>query len=96
MHLNISGHHIEVTQALRTYAEEKFLKVKAHFNNIINIDMVLEVEKSINTAEATVHISGANIFARVQSDDMYHSILELVKKIEVQVIKHKEIKHKHR
>ncbi len=96
MRLNISGHHIEVTQSLRDYAEDKFGKIKSNFNNIINVDLVLAVEKNVQKAEAVLHIRGTNMFAQVQSDNMYHSILELVKKLESQIIKYKEKVQKHR
>ncbi len=96
MRLNISGHHVEITQSLRDYSEDKFNKIKSNFDNIINIDLVLAVEKNIQKAEAVLHMRGTNMFAKVQSDDMYHSILELVKKLESQIIKYKEKVNKYR
>ena len=95
MQLNISGHHVEVTQALRDHAHSKLQKIKQHFNQVMNINLVLEVEKNIQKAEATIHISGQDLFAHVSSDDMYHSINELVKKLDAQVYKYKEKIQKH-
>lgn len=98
MQLNISGHHIELTQALKEHAHSKLIKIKKHFKQVMNINLVLEVEKTAQNpqkAEATIHISGQDLFAKVASDDMYHSINELVKKLDAQVQKHKDKIQKH-
>ncbi len=89
MQLNISGHHVEITEALKNYAEDKLSKIKIHFNHIININMLLAVEKKLQKAEATIHISGTDLFAEARSEDMYNSIAQLAKKLEAQVVKHK-------
>ena len=89
MQLNISGHHVEITEALKNHAEDKLTKIKTHFNHIININMVLAVERKLQKAEATIHISGTDLFAEARSDDMYLSITQLAKKLEVQIVKHK-------
>lgn len=96
MQLNISGHHIEVTQALKDHASSKLQKLKQHFNQVMNVNMVLEVEGSVQKAEATVHISGHDLFAQVESSDMYHSINDLVKKLDAQIHKYKDKIQKHR
>jgi putative sigma-54 modulation protein len=58
--------------------------------------MILEVEKDVQKAEATIHVSGADLFAKAQSDDMYTSIDQLVNKLDAQVKKHKEKLNNHR
>jgi putative sigma-54 modulation protein len=58
--------------------------------------MILEVEKDVQKAEATIHVSGADLFAKAQSDDMYASIDQLVNKLDAQVKKHKEKLNNHR
>lgn len=95
MQLNISGHHVEITDALKIHAQSKLKKIKQHFNQVMNIHMVLEVDKNIQKAEATLHISGHDLFARAEGDDMYHSINELAKKLDAQVAKYKEKMQKH-
>ncbi|MBT4519799.1 MAG: ribosome-associated translation inhibitor RaiA [Halieaceae bacterium] len=90
MQLNVSGHHVEVTTPLKEYVENKFERLQRHFDQITNIDVTLVVEKMIQKAEATVHISGADIFATAQSDDMYAAIDALADKLDRQLIKHKE------
>ena len=55
-----------------------------------------KVQKDIQTAEATIHVSGADLFAKAQSNDMYVSIDQLINKLDSQIIKHKEKLHNHR
>ncbi len=90
MQLNVSGHHVEVTDPLRTYVESKFERLQRHFDNITNTQVTLIVEKMVQKAEATVHISGADLFAQAESEDMYAAIDLLADKLDRQLIKHKE------
>jgi len=96
MQLNISGHHLDITPALRQHSNEKLSKIKHHFDQVININMILEVQKDVQTAEATIHLSGTDLFAKAQSGDMYASIDQLINKLDSQIIKHKEKLHSHR
>lgn len=96
MQLNISGHHLDITKAIKQHAEEKLSKIKHHFDYLINVNMILEVEKGVQKAEATIHISGTDLFAKAQSSDMYVSIDQLVNKLDAQVRKHKEKLNNHR
>ncbi|MDC9715477.1 MAG: ribosome-associated translation inhibitor RaiA [Gammaproteobacteria bacterium] len=96
MQLSISGHHLDITDAIKQHSEEKLAKIKHHFDHLININMILGVEKDVQTAEATIHISGADLFAKAQSDDMYVSIDKMVNKLDAQVRKHKEKINNHR
>ena len=90
MQLNISGHHVDVTEAMRNYAEEKIQRLQRHFDQITNTQVTLIVEKMVQKAEATIHISGADIFAASESEDMYAAIDALADKLDRQLIKHKE------
>ena len=96
MQLSISGHHLDITEAIKQHAKEKLSKIKQHFDHLINVNMILEVEKGVQKAEATVHISGADLFAKAESDDMYVSIDRMVNKLDAQVRKHKEKLNNHR
>lgn len=93
MQLNVSGHHVEVTEPLREYVESKFERLQRHFDQITNTQVTLIVEKMVQKAEATLHISGADIFAQAESEDMYAAIDALADKLDRQLIKHKQ---KHR
>ena len=90
MQLNISGHHVDVTDALRSYVEEKLKKLERHYDHITNTHVILTVEKLEQRAEATVHISGAEVFADANCDDMYAAIDKLTDKLDRQILKHKE------
>ena len=90
MQLNISGHHVDVTDALKSYVEEKLQKLERHYDHITNTHVILTVEKLQQRAEATVHISGAEVFADANCDDMYAAIDKLTDKLDRQILKHKE------
>lgn len=90
MQITVSGHHVEVTPALRDYVNTKFSKLQRHFDNITNSDVTLSVEKLVQKAEATVHVAGADLFATSESEDMYAAIDSLTDKLDRQLIKHKE------
>lgn len=93
MQITVSGHHVDVTPALREYVNNKLNRLQRHFDNITNTDVTLTVEKLIQKAEGTVHIAGADLFAASESEDMYAAIDLLADKLDRQLIKHKE---KHR
>ncbi|MBU1831561.1 ribosome hibernation-promoting factor, HPF/YfiA family [Zhongshania sp. BJYM1] len=90
MQITVSGHHVDVTPALRDYVNNKLTKLQRHFDNITNTDVTLTVEKLVQKAEATVHVAGADLFATCESEDMYAAIDSLTDKLDRQLIKHKE------
>jgi putative sigma-54 modulation protein len=100
MQINLTGHHIDITDALRNYVNEKMEKLERHFDKVSNTHVILSVEKDSHKAEATVHMTGNDIFAEATEPDMYASIDGLVDKLDRQVKKHKEkitnhLHHKH-
>ncbi len=90
MQINITGHQLEVTPALRAFTEEKFDKLERHFDHITSINVVFSVEKLRQIAEATVHIAKGELHASSESEDLYVAIDALVDKLDRQLIKHKE------
>ena len=90
MQLNVSGHHIEVTDALRGYVETKIEKIERHFDLVSDINCVLTVEKLRHKAEARVNVNGGTIYADNTEEDMYAAIDGLVDKLERRVRKYKE------
>ncbi len=90
MQINITGHHVELTDALNDYVRTKFDKLERHFDNITNTQVTLSVEKQRQQAEADIHLAGGQIFATHEHDDMYAAIDGLVDKLDRQIIKHKE------
>lgn len=96
MQLSISGHHVDVTDALKTYVEDKLQKLERHYDHITNAHVILTVEKLEQRAEATVHISGAEVFADAGCEDMYAAIDKLTDKLDRQILKHKEkVQYRH-
>ena len=89
MQLTVSGHHIEITDALRDHVSEKFRKLQRHIERITNIDVTLIVEKAMHKAEANLHVSGAVLFASAENEDMYAAIDALADKLDRQISKHK-------
>ncbi len=96
MQLNLTGHHVDITDPLRSYVNEKIDKLERHFDHVTNVHVVLSVEKLRQKAEADVHVSGAELFAEATSEDMYAAIDALVDKLDRQIIKHKEKHGTHR
>jgi putative sigma-54 modulation protein len=90
MQLSLTGHHVEITDAMRSYVKDKIERLQRHFDNVTNVHVILSVEKLQQKAEATVHLSGADVFADSVHEDMYAAIDALVDKLDRQVIKHKE------
>lgn len=90
MQLTITGHHIDVTPALRNKVESKLAKLERHFDHLTDIHCVLTVEKLEHRAEATVNLTGGTIHADASEQDMYAAVDSLVDKLDRQVVKHKE------
>lgn len=90
MQLNLTGHHIEITPALRSYVTSKMERLGRHFDHVTNVHVVLTVEKLRQKAEATLHVSGSNLFANAEDEDMYAAIDALSDKLDRQIKKHKE------
>ena len=95
MEINFTGHHVEVTPALRAFTEDKFEKLGRHYDKITSINVVFNIEKLAQIAEATIFIAKGEIHARAESEDMYAAIDELMDKLDRQLIKHKEKKRAH-
>ena len=96
MNLHMTGHHLEITPPIRDYVSAKMTRINRHFDHVIDVNMILSVEKLRQKIEANVHLSGKDIFAECENEDMYAAIDLLVDKLDRQIVKHKEkIKDKH-
>ena len=90
MQLNISGHHLDVTEAINSYVEKKVKRIARHDDHVTNVHVVISVDRHDQRAEATLHGVGGEIFADAQSDDLYAAIDQLVDRIDRQILKQKE------
>lgn len=95
MQLKLTGHHVEVTEALRAYVEKRLGRVSRHFDEIIDLHCTLTVEKLEQKAEATLHVRGGTIHAVAVDANMYAAIDALVDKLDRNVVKHKEKQQDH-
>lgn len=90
MQIILTGHHVDITEALRNFVHTKMGRLKRHFDNVVNVHTVLTVEKLNHKAEASVQLGGAHIFADAVATDMYAAIDALIDKLDRQILKHKE------
>ncbi len=90
MQIQLTGHHIDITESLRQYVLSKFERLERHFGRAHDAHVVLTVEKLSQKAEATIHINKGNVFADAVNEDMYAAIDSMVDKLDRQMIKHKE------
>jgi len=96
MNLHLSGHHLEITPAMRGYITTKLGRITRHFDHVIDVNVILSVEKLKQKVEAKVHLSGKDIFVECHDTDMYAAIDTLVDKLDRQILKHKEKNFEHR
>ena len=90
MNLNLSGHHLEITPAIRDYVIAKLERVTRHFDHVIDVNDVLSVDKLQQQVAANLHIRGKEIHAECVEPDMYAAIDALADKLDRQVLKYKE------
>ncbi|MFM8636363.1 MAG: ribosome hibernation-promoting factor, HPF/YfiA family [Betaproteobacteria bacterium] len=95
MNLTISGHHLEVTPALREYVLNKLDRVTRHFDQVVDVSVILSVEKKNEkeqrqNAEVTLHVKGRDIFVEQSHEDLYAAIDQLMDKLDRQVVRHKD------
>ncbi len=96
MNIIINGRHLEITPALRSYAEEKIGRFDKYISNITEAIVTLSVEKYRHKAEVLLKVNGVMIQAESVTGEVYSAIDEIVEKLEKQVVKHKEKIHSYR
>jgi putative sigma-54 modulation protein len=94
--MHLSGHHVEITPALRSYADKKLGRILKRFDRLLDVHCILTVEKLQHKAESTVKLRGSKIHAAAVDEDMYAAIDALADKLEEQVRRHKEKVRDHR
>ena len=95
MKIIISGRHLEVTEAMKKYAEEKIGRVNKYFENITEIDVTLSVEHSktdgdVHKVDVLLFGNGTKIKVNMEDKDLYAAIDKATDILERQVKKHKE------
>ena len=100
MNLTISGHHLEITPALNNYVKTKLDRITRHFDQVVDIKVLLTVEKQKEKdrrqrAECNIHVKGNDLFAESSHEDLYAAVDDLVDKLDRQVVRHKDRLQKH-
>lgn len=90
MNLNLTGHHVEITPALREHVTLKLDRVSRHFDQVTSTHVILSVDKLEQKAEVTLHVKGKDIYADATHTDLYAAIDLLADKLDRQIVKHKE------
>jgi putative sigma-54 modulation protein len=90
MNLQLSGHHLDLTPAIRSYINDKLNRISRHFDHVIDVNVVLSVSKLDHKVEATVHVRGKDMHVECIDVDMYAAIDGLADKLDRQILKHKE------
>jgi putative sigma-54 modulation protein len=90
MNVHLTGHQIAVTPAIREYVATKLQRIKQHFDQVMEVNVIMSVEKLQQKIEATVHVRGKDIFCESTAEDMYAAIDGLVDKLDRTILKHKE------
>ena len=90
MQLNLTGHHVEITDPMRDYVQSKLIRIERHFDHVTVVHCILTVDKLRHRAEATVNLAGGQVFAEAIEENMYAAIDGMVDKLDRQVRKHKE------
>jgi putative sigma-54 modulation protein len=93
MNLNVSGHHLEVTPAIRTYVHAKLERISRHFDEVIDAHVILTVDKLRQRAEVTLHVRGKDLHCESEEADLYAAIDLLVDKLDRQVLRYKDRRH---
>lgn len=96
MQINISGQHVDITPAIKDYVFGKFDKLNRHNDRITSTQVTLSVDKLVQKVEASVHVSGKDIFADSQSENLFNAIDQLTDKLDRQLLKHKDKQRSHR
>ena len=95
MHLTISGHHLEVTPALRGYVTAKLDKITRYFDHVVDVRVLLTVdnmkEKQMRQrAECSLRVKGRDLYAQSAHADLYAAVDLLSDKLSRQVGRHKD------
>ncbi len=90
MNLHLTGHHVEITSAIREYVTGKLARINRHFDHVIDVNVIMTVEKLDRKIEANVHLSGKDIHVHANNADMYAAIDGLIDKLDRLVLRHKE------
>lgn len=95
MNVTVTGRHMEMTDALKSYINSGLDKLTTHFDKVIDADVILDVQKHRHIAEINLHANGLRVHGKEASSDMYASVDAVLAKLEKQIRKFKERINRH-
>jgi putative sigma-54 modulation protein len=90
MNLMVSGHHLDVTPAIRSYVQAKLGRITRHFDHVIDAHVILTTDKLVQKAEVTLHVRGKDLHCESEEGDLYAAIDILADKLDRQILKYKD------
>lgn len=90
MNLTLAGHHLHITPAIREYVTTKLERVSRHFDDLMDVNVVLSVEKLQQKIEANIHVRGKELFVEAEDENLYAAIDLFADKLDRKIIQHKE------
>ena len=89
MKVRITARHFELTDDLKQFAESRMQSLARYFDHIIDLHLKLDVEKYRHTADLNATVYGTTLSCSANSNDMYATVDEVVKRMETQIKKYK-------
>ncbi len=89
MKVTITARNFELTDAIKEHTENKAKFLEKHGHSVLEAHFILALEKGIQIAEVNVHVAGDTLHSKVESNDLYQSINEVITKVVHQLDKHK-------
>lgn len=89
MKINLSGHHVEITEGIETIVNNKFQKVGSHYPDLMDLTVIVKVDRHEHSVEVSTHYQGAGMSATATDKDMYAAIQATAKKLEAALSKRK-------
>ena len=82
MHIELSGHHVEITDGIREAINSRFAKIESHYPQLDTISIILKVERNNQSVEASAQYLGTTVAVKAESLEMYATIADAAKKLD--------------
>jgi len=96
MQINLSGHHVDITDGIRTAVQNKFSKIQSHYPSLDSLSIILTVERNQQSVEAKTQFLGAPVAVMGTDLDLYVAIADAAKKLEAALSHRKGTTKTHR
>ena len=96
MQINLSGHHVDITDAIREAVNTRFSKIESHYPALDALSIILTVERNEQSVEAKTQFMGATVAVQGSDNDMYVAIADAAKKLDAALSHRKGVTSSHR